>query len=443
MMTMQQYFYRLADFLQSRCSGEEIFLATLDGEDSDFVRFNRSAVRQPGHVSQAYFSLDLVQGSRHVEGEITLCNDFELDSQRLESLLKDLREKIAAVPEDPYLLYSTQVQNSEQIGENRLPDRKAVIESILNAGVGRDLVGIFAQGEIYAGFANSLGQRNWFSSSSFNFDWCFYHDRDKAVKNRYAGFEWNEREFERKVEFAGEQLAVISKPARTISPGEYRAYFTPAAMEEFIAMVAYGGFGVKAHRTKSTPLLQMLEDGKTLSPKVTFCENTIGGIDANFQSAGYLKPDRISLMEQGKLADTLVSDRSAREYGLTPNGASEEESPDSLDMAAGDISSAQILPRLGTGLYVNDLWYLNYSDRPAGRITGMTRFATFWVEDGKIVCPVNVMRFDETVYRVLGENLEGLTADRDFIPSSSTYEGRSTSSVRLPGMLVNQFRFTL
>lgn len=40
------------------------------------------------------------------------------------------------------------------------------------------------------------------------------------------------------------------------------------------------------------------------------------------------------------------------------------------------------------------LWYLNFSDRPGGRITGMTRFASFWVEDGRIVAPLNVMRFD-------------------------------------------------
>ena len=94
-------------------------------------------------------------------------------------------------------------------------------------------------------------------------------------------------------------------------------------------------------------------------------------------------------------------------------------------------------------MYVNQLWYLNYSDVPACRITGMTRFATFWVEDGEIAAPLNVMRFDETVYRVLGENLLALTARRDFLPSRSTYGGRSTSSARLPGALVEGFRFTL
>ena len=41
----------------------------------------------------------------------------------------------------------------------------------------------------------------------------------------------------------------------------------------------------------------------------------------------------------------------------------------------------------------------------------MTRFATFWVEDGKIVAPVDVLRFDDTLYRMLGENLEALTPE--------------------------------
>ena len=37
---------------------------------------------------------------------------------------------------------------------------------------------------------------------------------------------------------------------------------------------------------------------------------------------------------------------------------------------------------LGTGLWVSNLWYLNYSDRRACRMTGMPRFACLWVENG-------------------------------------------------------------
>jgi len=73
----------------------------------------------------------------------------------------------------------------------------------------------------------------------------------------------------------------------------------------------------------------------------------------------------------------------------------------------------------------------------------MTRFATFWVENGVIQAPLNVMRFDETLYRLLGENLIGLTAERDLLLDASTYYARSTSSGRMPGALVGDFTFTL
>ena len=73
----------------------------------------------------------------------------------------------------------------------------------------------------------------------------------------------------------------------------------------------------------------------------------------------------------------------------------------------------------------------------------MTRFATFWVENGEIKAPLNVMRFDETAYRVLGENLVALTAERDLILDADTYSQRSTCSGRLPGALVEDFTFTL
>jgi predicted Zn-dependent protease len=125
------------------------------------------------------------------------------------------------------------------------------------------------------------------------------------------------------------------------------------------------------------------------------------------------------------------------------NGAAAHEAPESLDMAAGSVPVQDVLGRLGTGIYVSNLWYLNYSDRNACRLTGMTRFATLWVEHGQVQGPLNVMRFDETLYRALGENLAGLTAERELLFDANTYDRRSTSSARLPGALTEDFTFTL
>jgi predicted Zn-dependent protease len=98
---------------------------------------------------------------------------------------------------------------------------------------------------------------------------------------------------------------------------------------------------------------------------------------------------------------------------------------------------------LGTGLMVGNLHYLNYSDRPACRMTGMTRFATFWVEDGQVVAPINVLRFDDTAYRMLGANLESLTAETELLLDGGSYGSRKLSSLRLPGALVKEMSFVL
>jgi predicted Zn-dependent protease len=112
-------------------------------------------------------------------------------------------------------------------------------------------------------------------------------------------------------------------------------------------------------------------------------------------------------------------------------------------MAGGDLAAADALSALDRGLYIGNLWYLNFSDRPACRLTGMTRFASFWVEQGKIVAPVNVMRFDDSVFRLFGEQLVGLTAERELLVNGDTYGERNVSSMRLPGAVVRDMAFTL
>lgn len=440
---MQDYFHALADTITAHLQGQEIYTCTFRGEDSDFVRFNRSAVRQAGTVRQRTLSLDLIEGQRHAAGNVALSGDRQQDDGHVIRLLERLREQLPLLPEDPHLLYANEVQSSVAAGRNELPERAEAVDAVLRAGRGRDLVGLYAAGGIYVGFANSFGQRNWFASYNFNCDWSFYRQGDKAVKTAYAGLRWEDGAFGRQVDEAAAQLDVLSRPPRTIPPGNYRVYLAPAAVADILDMLAWGGFGLKAHRTKKSTLLKMAESNQRLHPEVTLRENTREGVAPNFDAAGFIKPDEVTLIAAGGLADCLVSPRSAKEYGVPTNGAGSGEAPESVDMAAGQVPAQQVLAQLDTGVYVNNVWYLNYSDRVSARITGMTRFATFWVENGTIQAPLNVMRFDESVYRMFGDNLLGLTDERAFFLDGSTYRRRSTGSSRVPGALVRDFAFTL
>jgi predicted Zn-dependent protease len=114
-----------------------------------------------------------------------------------------------------------------------------------------------------------------------------------------------------------------------------------------------------------------------------------------------------------------------------------------LAVAPGTIPTDAVDDALDSGLFVGNLWYTNFSDQAACRTTGMTRFATFWMDGGEIVAPVNVLRFDDTAYHLLGDHLEGLTDTSEVLLNPATYERRSTDSARLPGALVAAMRFVL
>lgn len=440
---MRQHFEFCAAHLGRLVNNGEHYLAWFEGERSDFVRFNHGAVRQAGSVNQLTIEVRLIAGQRHLSGKLGLTGDAATDGAALATLLEHLRRELPALSDDPYLLYCMDATRSESIRTGTLASAEQAIANIRDAGRGCDLVGIYAAGPIGRGFASSSGSRRWHETQSFNFDFSLYLGTDKAVKSRYAGFDWDDATLAGTVDQARVQLATLDQAPRTLPPGRYRAYLAPAAMAEVIALLAWGGFGLKAQRTSQSPLLRLVQGRAALNRQVRLVENTAHGIAADFEAQGFAKPATVPLIIAGGHAGALVSPRSAREFGIATTGANSEEVPEALDMAAGDLAAADVLQRLGTGIYINNLWYLNYSDRPAGRMTGMTRFATFWVERGEIVAPVNVMRFDESLYRMFGENLEGLTQERDYIIDPSSYGVRSTQSWRLPGALVNDFTLTL
>ena len=165
-----------------------------------------------------------------------------------------------------------------------------------------------------------------------------------------------------------------------------------------------------------------------------------------FSPEGFTRPDAVVLVDDGRLpatGGTLNSPRSAVEYAVPATGAHGGESPEALDLHGGSIPDADLLRVLGTGLYISNLWYLNYSDRAACRMTGMTRYACFWVEDGELVAPLNVMRFDDDVLRLFGPGLVGLTATPEFIPNSYSYRARGLGSDTTPAAVVEGLTLTL
>jgi len=435
-------FKALVNSLRAALHEPEQFTLSYAAESSAFIRFNHAKVRQAGQVQQASIGLKLINEGRHADLQITLAGDPQIDLQRLNEGLQQLRDTLPLLPADPYLLLNHNGWQSNNVQAQPLPDTEQVVAQITQAAEGLDLVGFYAAGPISRGFASSSGAFGWHQANSFNFDFSLFHENGQAVKASYAGQDWNSEGFAKRFEQAREQLEFLGRPLRTLAPGQYRAYLAPAALEEIMGMLCWGGFSAQSIASKSSPLQRLYGGDSAFSSLVSLDEKVSGSLSPAFSDEGYPRSD-LGLIVNGKAGAQLVSSRSAAEYGLTANGASGGESPSALNMKAGALPDADILKQLGTGLYISNLWYLNFSDQPAARLTGMTRFATFWVENGEIQAPVSTMRFDDSAFSLLGSQLEALTEERELLLSASTYSQRATASALLPGALVSRLTLTL
>lgn len=441
-MAYLEHFQRLVNSLRDAVRAPEHFTLSYSAEQSQFIRFNHAQVRQAGNVAQASASLKLIDSGRQADFQLTLSGDSNVDLQRLQQALAQLRQTLPLIPVDPYLKLNEAVWHSDNVQNTPLPDTAEVLAQIAAGATGLDLVGIYAAGPICRGFASSFGAFGWHQANSFNFDWSLFHANGQAVKANYAGQCWDAATLALRLHQAREQLDYLDRPLKVLAPGQYRAYLAPAALDEIIGMLCWGGFSAQAIANKDSPLQRLYASDAQLSPLIGIAEQVSGSLSPAFSEEGYPRSD-LSLIAQGKAHQRLVGARSAAEFELLANGADSDESPCALSMAPGELAADAILAQLGTGLYISNLWYLNYSDLPAARMTGLTRFATFWVEDGKIQAPVSTMRFDDSVYSLLGTQLEALTCDRELILSTSTYDQRQTRSTHLPGALVKCLTLTL
>lgn len=439
---MIETFFALVDHGTARLTRNEMLFASFAGENSDFIRWNGGRVRQAMTIEQGHLSLSLTDGKRKDTVTLALTGDGGADRGRVSAAIEAMRETLRFLPEDPYLLLSMEPAHSERVDRGSLPTAAEATALIYDAAEGTDLVGIYASGPIRRAFGSSLGHRHLHEVDCLQLDFSLYHHTDKAVNRSYSTARWDSTELGARIAEARETLERLRRPPKTIPPGRYRVYLSPAALAEIIGMLSWGGVSEKAVRTKTSCLEKLATGELALSPKVSLVENTREGLAPAFDEEGFPRPPRVDLITEGRHTASLIGPRTAKEYRTLQN-ADAEERLRSADLGPGSLPIERALVALETGIYVGNLWYLNFSDPSNARLTGMTRFATFWVENGQIAAPLDVMRFDDTLYRILGSELLELTREREWITSTQSYERRSVETARLPGALIGQMMFTL
>jgi len=440
---MEKLFDQLADKIFSSLAAEEHLSLSLQAEESQFTRINGGRIRQTGLVNDNSVHVDLVVNNRRATASLSLSGEMESDFERLSIELNRLRDEAAQLPEDPYIVLSSGGETSYTDKQGSLLDVEHSADKLLPVMQGVDLSGIWASGRIYRGNANSAGNRHWFATDSFFLDYSLVNVQEKMVKATFAGSDWKQDEYEQSLLASIEKLKMLDSPSIKIKPGNYRTYIASAGVADLLNMFSWDGLSELSMQTGESAFLKMRNEHMTLSPLFSFAEDFSNGLVPCFNEQGEVSPQRIELIQQGELKSCLISSRTAKEYGLDSNFAEQSEYLRSPVMAAGELPEADVLQALGTGVYLSNLHYLNWSDAAGGRITGMTRYACFWVEDGEIKGPIENMRFDDSFYNFFGDNLEAVTTEAKINPGVGTYESRCLEMTECPGILLSSFSLTL
>jgi predicted Zn-dependent protease len=287
-----------------------------------------------------------------------------------------------------------------------------------------------------------MGVNQWFETSTFCLDFSLYTNNQQAVKGLYGGQTWQEHEFDELVAKKLGMLDHLNRSVMTIEKQKYRTYFSSSAVATLLEALS-GISSREAYERGQSPLKKLVDKEASLSKHLFLRENFASGETPRFNDVGEVAPEVFDLIADGASQNLLCSTRSAKEYGIASNFANSQEGMRSPEILTGDLPSGNEMETLGTGLYVSDLHYLNWSNIQTGSLTGMTRFGCYWVEKGKIVAPVKDMRFDESLYHFWGEGLVGFGDRADTFPKTGSYFQRDLGSLKAPGMLVNDFTFVL
>ena len=444
----QEYFFRLAEKTLVGVSPAECVSLDLIAEESTFLRFNSGKVRQAGEVEDALLRIRYVDFSkgdssgRAAQMEFTLSALLDEDVGEAKRALSLLREEVKSLPVDPFAQRLPGPKESCLEATMVLPAAPEAVEQISRSARGLEFTGIFSAAKMKRGLVNSAGAKHWYAKQNFLLDYSLHGEGEKALKGYFSRNVWSEKGLSEEFDRARENFSLLQAPPLTIPRGAHRTYLAPAATAEILDKISTAASEMEI-RQGDSPLRRLRSGEVSLSKKFSLWEDFSAGDAPRFDSMGGLSPEKICLVAEGKLKETLISPRTAKEFGLSSNGASQSESASCPRMLPGNLAQDQAVKALGEGLYLSNLHYLNWSDQPEGRITGMTRYACFWVEDGRLKAPIQNLRWDDSVFRLFGSELEELTDTPHGFPNTSSYEFRGLGAISCPGMLLKSMQFTL
>lgn len=384
--------------------------ANLNGSVGGNIRYARNSVSTAGENSDVTLVVQSNFGKK--VGTATI-NEF--DDASIEKVVRRAEELATLAPENPEFMgplvpqtYGESKTYSESTAKITPDYRAQAAANSINPATTKDVTaaGFLEDNNTFAAMSNNKGLFAYNKSTNVNFTVTMR-------SNDGTGSGWVTRDFNdvNKLDTAEASNIAIDKAlqsrnAKAIEPGKYTVILEPAASGELLqnlffnmgARQADEGRSFLANKGGGTKLGEKLVDERVNIYTDPF---NIEAPATPWTQDGQARK-RLDILKGGVIKN-LFYDR----YWASQKNVEPVPFPGNAIMEGGNASLEDLIKDTKKGILVTRFWYIRSVDPQTLLYTGLTRDATFFIENGKIKHPIKNFRFNESPIIMLN-NLETL-----------------------------------
>ena len=434
----------LATRAVAAAEGDEVD-ALVHRERSGLARFAASVVHQPTLVDDASVTIRVVR-----DGQVGAVSTNRLDDESLGAAARRAGEAAASGRPDPAFpglappAAPPEVEGWDHETAELDPGGIAARAwTAIEAAEDIGLYGYFTSGVTELAVASSTG----LSVSQALTDATVLALAADETRSGYAeATSWRVGELDPAATGrAAADIAARTTGAGELEPGTYRAVLSPYAFGELLLYFGYSSLGALALLEGRSFMTGRLGE-RLFDERFSLADDGSDprGLPKAFDLEGVPK-QRVELVEAGVARDVVWDRRTAHRegrestgHGLDATAQAHGPLPFNLSVAPGDATDEELAARVGDGIYVTRLHYVNIVDAREGLLTGMTRDGTFRIENGRVTRPLVNLRFTTSVPELLA-SLPGIGSQATLVNASDFYDARYPFGTLVPPVATERF----
>ncbi|MBT3940565.1 TldD/PmbA family protein [Candidatus Woesearchaeota archaeon] len=247
------------------------------------------------------------------------------------------------------------------------------------------------------------------------------------------------------VDRVGSEAGKIAKKAlnpQSLSAGKYDILFYPLTVADMFGCVA-GSSSITMQESGMSFLKKIGE--KVASPKLTMYDwaNLPYGADSYAFDDEGAPAQKTPVIVNGVFKTYLHNYSTAQKYKTqnTSNSGLVEPAPSNTYIVPGKSSIPTLIGKMKKGLIVTNTWYTTFQNYQTGNFSTIPRDAIFYVENGKIKCPVKDIRISDNMLNIM-RSITDLGKKQEQVTSWAAEPPNFGNNIITPAILCKKLNVT-